>query len=300
MRSADDSGQRSVAGRTARVAGDAANDGAATGTPANAAGEARTWRLDIAYEGTAYRGWARQPGQRTVEETLCDALTTVLREPIRLSVAGRTDAGVHAWAQVASFACTRHDVHVERLRHSLNSLLPPDVAVIAVSPVPAGFVARKAASRTYRYRLWTSPVKPVRERAFVWQVRGALDTALLVEAAALLPGRRDFAALTPSSHLYHSCVRHILSAHWAAAEGPPPGEALAGAASPVDEWVFTITASSFLHNMVRVAVGSMVDVAQGRQSLEGLCAALDSGDRRRAGQTAPARGLALVGVAYTA
>ena len=250
-----------------------------------------TWRLDLAYEGTAYHGWARQPGHRTVEGLLGDALATVLREPVRLSVAGRTDAGVHAWAQVASFDCVRRDLRPDRLCFSLNALLPPDIAVTAVSPAAPGFRARKAASRTYQYRLLISPVKPVRERAYVWNVRGALDVALLAEAAALLPGRRDFAALTPSARLYHSCVRDVLKADWqptSSDDGSPERE----------EWIFTITAGSFLHNMVRVAVGSMVDVAQGRMTLEDLTGGLASGERRRLGQTAPARGLALVAVAY--
>jgi len=258
-------------------------EGAALGHP--------TWRLDLAYEGTAYRGWAQQPGQRTVEGLLMEALATVLREPVRLSVAGRTDAGVHAWAQVASFVCAPPDLRPDRLRHSLNALLPPDIAVTAVSAATPGFTAREAVSRTYQYLLLNSPVKPVRERAYVWNVRGALDAALLGEAATLLPGRRDFAALTPSARLYHSCVREVRTADWRPTPGGdgPPGHAA---------WTFTITAGSFLHNMVRVAVGSMVDVAQGRMTLEGLAEGLASGERRRMGQTAPARGLALVAVAY--
>jgi tRNA pseudouridine38-40 synthase len=163
--------------------------------------------------------------------------------------------------------------------------------VTAVSAAAPGFTARKAASRTYQYRLLTATAKPVRERAYVWNVRGALDPALLAEAAALLPGKRDFAALTPSARLYHSCVREVLRAGWQPTAG---GEASSGHA----DWTFTITAGSFLHNMVRVAVGSMVDVAQGRMTLEGLAEGLASGERRRMGQTAPARGLALVAVAY--
>ena len=91
-----------------------------------------TWRLDLAYEGTAYHGWARQPRHRTVEGLLGEALATILREPVRLSVAGRTDAGVHAWAQVASFVCARRDLRSDRVRLSLNALLPPDIAVTAV------------------------------------------------------------------------------------------------------------------------------------------------------------------------
>ena len=248
------------------------------------------WRLDLAYEGTNFRGWAKQPGFTSVEGLLEEALATVLRERVRLSVAGRTDAGVHAWAQVASFSCARRDVVPERLRLSLNALLPPDVAVLRVSPAPPGFVAREAASRRYRYDLWETAVKPVRERAFVWVVRGPVDWTALRATAGLLPGRRDFAALTPSAHLYHHCEREVTAAAWTD-DGPTPdgdGRRLR----------FEITAGSFLHNMVRVAVGSMVDVAQGRMTLEEFEAALASGERRLMGQTAPARGLALVRVTY--
>jgi tRNA pseudouridine38-40 synthase len=306
-------------------------DEAPIGADTAVAGERMVWRLDLAYEGTAYRGWACQPGERTVQGTIEEALAMVLREPVRLSVAGRTDAGVHAWAQVASFTCTRADLRPERLRRSLNAVLPPDISVMRAEPASAGFVAREAVARTYEYRLWVSPAKPVRDRAYVWPVRGRPDVGLLAQAAALLPGRHDFAALTPSARLYHSCVREVYSAVWAPAEGGQPGPAAspghsgaaghvrpgaaayrgAGATSrlPTDpashwdgacpsEWVFTIRAGSFLHNMVRVAVGSMVDVAQGRMSVDEFAAALASGERRRAGQTAPARGLALVAVEY--
>jgi tRNA pseudouridine38-40 synthase len=249
-----------------------------------------TWRLDVAYEGTEFRGWARQPGHTTVQGLLEDALATALREPVRLSVAGRTDAGVHAWAQVASFSCARREVAPDRLRLSLNALLPPDVAVLKVSRVPDGFVAREAAGRSYRYDLWATVVKPVRERAYVWVVRGAVDGAALRATAALLPGRRDFAALTPSAHLYHTCVREVTSATWTDDGPTPDGDGR--------RWRFEISAASFLHNMVRAAVGSMVDVAQGRMTLEEFAEGLVSGERRRMGQTAPARGLALVGVRY--
>ncbi len=244
-----------------------------------------TFRLDLAYEGTRFKGWARQPGLRTVEGVLEEALATVLREPVRLRVAGRTDAGVHALAQVASFATTRADVQPARLRLALNALLPPDVAVSQVTLATEGFDARAARSRTYRYRLWLSPGRPVHERAFVWDLHGPVDLELLNEAAATLVGERDFAALTPSAHLYHHCVREVRAAGWRPADAGP-------------ELVFEITAGSFLHMMVRVAVGSMVDVAQGRLTLDGLREGLAGGRRAAMGRTAPARGLALVSVAY--
>lgn len=255
----------------------------ADGTLAHAPGMS-VWRLDLAYEGTGFRGWARQPGQRTVQAVTEDALAMVLREPVRLSVAGRTDAGVHALAQVASFACARRLSSPEGLRRSLNALLPPDVVVSRVAPAPTGFVARRALSRTYRYRLLASPVRPVFDRHLVWHVRGRLDMDALLEVGELLRGRHDFAALTPSAHLYRTCVRTVTVAHWR------PGEA--------DEMIFEIQSDSFLHNMVRVAVGSMVDVARGQMTVAEFEAALVFGQRRRMGQTAPAKGLALIAVEY--
>jgi len=278
-----------------RAASEARPDGAGV----TGRGGATVWRLDLVYEGTGFRGWARQPGLRTVEGVLRDALTTILGEQVCLSVAGRTDTGVHAWAQVASFTTTRHGLRPDQLRRSLNALLPPDVAVESAAPAPDGFAARRASSRSYAYRLWLAPFRPVRERAWVWAARGPVDAALLVEAAALLPGRRDFAALTPSAHLYHSCVREVTRAAWrpVSPDTTRYGGMPAGAEAP-REWVFEITAGSFLHNMVRVAVGSMVDVAQGSMTLERFADTLEGGRRRDMGQTAPPRGLALVAVTY--
>ena len=183
-----------------------------------------------------------------------------------------------------SFACARRDLSPDAVRRSLNALLPPVVAVTLVSPAPHGFVARRARARTYRYRLIVSPTRPVFDRQLVWHLRGRLDIDSLVEAAALLIGRKDFAALTPSAHLYRSCERTVARAQW-----QPVGDG---------EWVFEIRADSFLHNMVRVAVGSMVDVAQGRMARAEFEAGLAFGRRRRMGQTAPARGLALLAVEY--
>jgi tRNA pseudouridine38-40 synthase len=179
------------------------------------------YRLDLAYDGTAFKGWARQPEQRTVEGELERALATVLRERVRLSVAGRTDAGVHALAQVASFA-TGADVVPDRLRLSLNALLPEDIAVIAVKRAAGDFVARQAVARTYRYRLLVSPVRPVLARQYLWCPRGAVDASALQRAAQLLVGRRDFAACTPSAHLYRSCVRTVTAAAKNGSSRSPP------------------------------------------------------------------------------
>jgi tRNA pseudouridine38-40 synthase len=244
-----------------------------------------SWRLDLAYDGTSFDGWARQPGRRTIEGELEAALATVLREPVRLSVAGRTDAGVHALAQVASFGAPAGVVEPQRLRLALNALLPGEISVAGVSRAPDGFDARAAAARTYRYRLWLPDSRPVFERLYVWHVRGAVDFDLLQAAAALFPGRHDFSALTSSARFYRTCVRTVATAEWRL---QPDGR----------EARFEITSDSFLHNMVRVAVGSMVDVAQGRLSLAALSDGLDGGRRVELGRTAPARGLALLRVDY--
>ena len=248
--------------------------------------EGKAWyRLDLAYDGTEFGGWARQPGRRTVESVLEDALAVALRERARLSVAGRTDAGVHALAQVASFA-TGAAVEPERLLLTLNALLPPDVAVRHVARAADGFAARAARARTYRYRLWLPNARPVFEARYVWDVRGPVELGLLEECARLLVGRRDFAALSPSARLYHTCVRDVTRATWSLS-------------SDGCEAALEISANAFLHMMVRVAVGSMVDVAQGRLSRQQFTEGLAGGERSAMGRTAPARGLALVAVDYS-
>jgi len=243
------------------------------------------WRLDLAYDGTPFCGWARQPDRCSVEGELEQALATVLRERVRLRVAGRTDAGVHALAQVASFSTERADLDPERLRLSLNSLLPPEIVVGGVTRAGHGFDARAAASRSYRYRLWLPDARPVFERAYVWDVHGGLGFAALQECAPLFVGHRDFSALTPSARFYKTCVREIRAASWRRSDD-------------AREAVFEVTGGSFLHNMVRVMVGTMVDVAQGRLSVAEVARGLDGGARRALGQTAPPGGLALVAVEY--
>ena len=243
-----------------------------------------TWRLDLEYDGTRFSGWARQPGMRTVQELLERTLEVVLRQPVRLQVAGRTDAGVHAWAQVASFQ-TAAAVDPRRLPMSLNALLPDDVAVRGVRAAPPGWSARAARSRTYEYRLWLAPERTVRR--YLWHVHGPVDREVLHAAAKLFVGRRDFSACTASAELYHHCIREVLAAEWTS---PAEGRE--------DELVLTVTAGGFLHSMVRIMVGTMVDAAQGRLALGDVEAALASGERRRMGRTAPARGLALIGVDY--
>jgi tRNA pseudouridine38-40 synthase len=243
-------------------------------------------RLTLQYDGTGFAGWACQPGLRTVQGEVERALRTTLGdrdaggEPLVLTVAGRTDRGVHAWGQVASY---RHEA-VDPQR--LNALLPPDVAVLASEPAAGTFDARRdATSRTYCYRVLARRTRDVFEggRALWWP--RALDRSLLEECAKLLPGRHDFTAFTPTETKHTRFERDVICAQWRAV-----GDVLE----------FWIEADTFLRHMNRVLVGTMLEVGVGRREIADLAELLEGRPRSQAGPTAPAHGLALASVAYPA
>jgi tRNA pseudouridine38-40 synthase len=242
-----------------------------------------TIRLDIEYDGSGFRGWARQPGLRTVQSEIEAALAVVLGEEVSLTVAGRTDTGVHARGQVASFEAPA-GVPAD-LRRSLNALCPDDVAVTAVSEAPAGFDARRdATSRSYAYRLLTraAPSPFERGRALWWPHR--VDRAGLDACAAALAGQHDFTAFTPTQTDHVHFHRKVLSASW----NDEPGDVL----------TFRISADAFMRNMVRALVGTMLEVSSGRRSVPEFTALLDGAPRSEAGDTAPPHGLCLESVGY--
>jgi tRNA pseudouridine38-40 synthase len=241
-------------------------------------------KLTLEYDGGAFAGWVRQPGMRTVEEELQRALRTILGEegqdgrPLRLSVAGRTDAGVHAWGQVASYA---HEA-VDPLR--LNGLLADDVAILRSEPAPEGFDARRdALSRTYCYRVLVRRTRSVWERGRAMWWRGPLDGGALRACAQALIGTHDFTAFTPSEseHEHFSCA--VTRAEWRCDD---------------ELFEFWIEADKFLRHMNRVLVGTMLDVARGASTLAEFTALLDGRPRAHAGRTAPAHALALAAVSY--
>jgi tRNA pseudouridine38-40 synthase len=241
-------------------------------------------KLTIAYDGTRFAGWAAQPELRTVQGELQAALARILgHERVELTVAGRTDAGVHALGQVASF--NHAGEPPDRFAERLNAVLPSDVAVRGAERAPEGFDARRdAKSRRYRYRVLASPIRdPFEESRALWW-RYPLEREALDECAAAVIGKHDFTAFTPTDTEHVLFERNVIECAW---EEERP-ELLA----------LEIEAPSFMRNQVRVLVGTMLEVGSGRRSVEDFRSLLEGAPRDRAGETAPSHGLYLVGVEY--
>lgn len=246
---------------------------------------ARTIRLDLAYDGTDFHGWAaqRDPAVRTVEGELVAALEELLREPVSLSVAGRTDAGVHARGQVASFR-TDSSRTPTQIRDFLNGRFAPEVSIHAVREVADGFDARFSASaREYRYVIDTSQTPDPFTGRFIWHRPSSLDVPATRRAAAVFVGSHDFTSFCRHPGAGRSTVRD-LQRLTVRRDG--------------DLVLFGLRANAFLHQMVRIVVGTLVQVGEGRLSAADVRKILAAGDRSQAPKAAPARGLTLERVAY--
>jgi len=254
------------------------------------------YRLDIEYDGTPFRGWARQEGTETVQAHLERALEVALRHrPIGLTVAGRTDAGVHALGQVASFDFPGG--LPDDILRSLNGLTPRAISVRAINRATDSFDARRdAVARTYVYRVLTRRPDSPFSAGRAWWVSRPINRERLDRCAGLLPGRHDFTAFTPTETYHTRFERVIESAAWRCEDGPL--DPATGKRLETGVLEFWVTGDSFMHNMVRILVGTMIEVGDGSRTPAGFARLLEGGERPAAGVTAPAHGLYLVSVRY--
>ena len=242
----------------------------------------RNVKLTIEYDGTRYHGWQRQANAATVQQALEEGTARVVGHEVTLYGSGRTDAGVHALGQVASFR-TSSRIPAERLPHAINANSPDDIAVLRAEDVPSDFHARYSAKRkTYRYSIVCRPTRPAVGAAFVYWHSSPLDVAAMRQGAALFLGEHDFAAFESHSEGEGS-VRAIFRSEWL-----QDGERLD----------YYVAANGFLYNMVRAMAGTLLDVGSGKRPAEDVARLLACRDRKLAGRTAPAKGLCLMSVEY--
>jgi tRNA pseudouridine38-40 synthase len=247
----------------------------------------RSLRLKLAYDGTAYGGWQRQLNQVSIQGVLETVFRRVTGEVVAVTASGRTDAGVHALGQIASCS-TRSTIAPDALRRALNAYLPDDICILQVEDAPPNFHAiRDAVSKRYRYRLQTGQNRDVFARNFVWQSWHELDAELMRQAIPYLIGCHDFRSFQTSGSQRKTSIRSVsdLTLECTHSEF---GQQL----------TLEIEADGFLYNMVRNIVGTLVEVGRRKQPPQWVHEVLLARDRRRAGPTAPARGLVLLQVTY--
>ena len=248
----------------------------------------RTLKLTLAYDGTANAGWQMQPGKRTLQGALEETLLRITGQPTRVAASGRTDAGVHALAQVVSFQ-TVSDLSLEVLQGALNAELPCDMAPLALCEAPPNFHARRDALRKrYRYVIYNHRWADVFRRYYSWHYyRRNLDAAAMDRAAKALLGTHDFRSFETHSPQRATTIRTIYDIFVARGSGPE-----------ANVLTLEVEADGFLYNMVRSIVGTLIEVGRGAQGETWPAEVVQAGDRRAAGMTVPPQGLFLVRVEY--
>jgi tRNA pseudouridine38-40 synthase len=244
----------------------------------------QNFKITLAYDGTEFIGWQRQASGTSIQGLLEDILRGLENRDVAVTAAGRTDAGVHALGQVASF--TLHRVIAEdALVRLLNAQLPGDVRVLSAEEVASTFHARfDATGKKYRYRIWNQDVISPFERRYAWHITGALDVDAMAAAARLLEGQHDFSAFQAAGSSVRTTKRFVSSSRVALEDS--------GAI------LYEISGDGFLRHMVRTIVGTLVEVGRGRRKVDSMAEVLAERSRARAGETAPARGLFLAQVDY--
>jgi tRNA pseudouridine38-40 synthase len=243
----------------------------------------RNLRLDLCYDGTRYRGWQRLPGKDdTIQGKVESCLSRILGEPIEISGSGRTDAGVHAVGQVANFHC-ESTMPAPEILTQLRRYLPEDIGIYSCKDVSPRFHARlNAREKTYRYRIWNSDAPCVFDRRYVAVLPETLDVDAMRQAAGYLEGEHDFSAFCGNPKFKKSTVRYVRSVRIERKDG---------------ELQISFTGNGFIHNQVRIMVGTLIEVGRGERSPDSI-PALFGGKREQAGFLVPAQGLCLMEVTY--
>jgi len=258
----------------------------------------RTLKLVVAYDGSPFVGWQRQAEGVSIQSLLEEALGRIEGRPVAVAGAGRTDAGVHALAQVASCSLD-HPIPTSELRRALNALLPPEVRVAAVDQAPEGFHARYSArGKTYRYAILNGDASPPVLHRYAWQVDHRLSIEPMSAAARALQGTHDFAVFQSAGSPVRTTTRTIHSSR-VGTDGEPGFSGIVTSADPAARLIlYEVSGDGFLRHMVRAIVGSLVEVGLGRREPGWFVKLLRAGSRDAAGPTAPAHGLWLVRVDY--
>lgn len=248
---------------------------------------ARSLKITLAYDGTAYAGWQVQLQQPTIQLALETAWTSITGETRRITASGRTDSGVHAWGQVASLE-TDSVLPADTLRKALDARTPHDIAILAVEDAPPGFHAiRDCVGKRYRYVIQDGEVPNLFLRNYAWRIRESIDHEAMHRAAQHLLGKHDFSSFEASGSARATSVRTIRDIEVRRISSEPTGLLH-----------FEVEADGFLYNMVRNIIGSLVEVGQGSRPESWLAEVLSAQDRRVAGTTAPPHGLYLMRVDY--